>query len=855
MVAATPPDKFQRTTVTLRRGWAFGSASGLPLDPIPAIRVCVRKIITASVVVAGFLAATARAAGPSSGIAGIDQVWPPSPEDKVVRISGVYPHLAVYNNSGECGIGALAPWAGKLWFVTYPPHAPQGSTDKLYALDPSLKLEIRPESVGGTHANRMIHPESKQLIIGPYFIDEQGRVRTADIKQLVLRITANARHLTDPTNKVYFVGMERELYEVDVHTLEVKKIYGLNGGPFPGTHGKGAMSSEGRLIVANNGESGFSYVNDLQLNGPAGCLAESDGKDWMQKWKVIERTPFTEVTGPGGLQGFAPGDNRVWALGWDKRSVILELRENGRWHTFRLPKGSFTHDALHGWYTEWPRIREVTDGRLLAHMHGLFYNFPRSFSMADHGGLRAISTYTRMPVDYCAWQGQIVMARDDSSIMQNEMAGQSCSGLWFGSWSDLENFGAPVGWGGPWLDDEVRAGDVSAPFLVSGFTEGVLHLKHGADHAVTFAVETDREGRNQWQPAFRVTVPGKGYAWQVLSKELACQWMRVKAEEAAPGVSAFFRLGNPARPADPGRFAALADIAYQGPVVDGLVKPAAGDARKLLMAANTYQGAGVTDKSGWIMDGALEFKPMPDPSRENVLRERYGTKEGLTVDAASVIVGERGKRFRLPKTSPAYEKPFASGWPRALREVVTERNLLNADGTIYEVPRADLGGFQRMRPLTTHQKRISDFASWRGLLVLAGVRADAGTDEHCYKSADGRAAVWFGNVDDLWSMGPPVGVGGPWKDTEVEANVPSDPYLMAGYRTKSLELSHRSAEPVAFTVEVDFAANGEWSEYTKLTVQPGKTVVHKFPAGYSTHWVRLQADRATKASAILTYSP
>ena len=814
-----------------------------------------QRLFSAGLLATSLLAAVSQAAEPTSAATGVGRVWPPSAQDKVVRISGVYPHLAVYNGYGECGIGAVAPWAGKLWFITYPPHAPQGSEDKLYTVDKDLSLAIRPESVGGTHANRMFHPESKQLIIGPYFIDEQGQVRVVDIQQMVLRITANARHLTDPADKVYFVGMERELYEVDVHSLAVNRIYGLYEGPFPGCHGKGAMTSQGRLIVANNGERSFNYSRDPQFNGPAGSLAESDGKDWNQEWKVIERAPFTEVTGPGGLQGFAPGDDRVWAMGWDKRSVILNLRENGQWHTFRLPKASFTHDALHGWYTEWPRIREVTRGRLLAHMHGLFYEFPRTFSLADHGGLKAISTYTRMPVDYCAWQGQIVMARDDASIMQNEIAGQSHSALWFGSWKDLENFGAPVGWGGPWLDDDLEAGDISTPFLVSGFAEGVLHLKHRADHAVTFVIETDRKGRNQWQQAFRVSVPAEGYAWQVFNKKLKCQWMRIRTEQAAQGVSAFFRLGNPPRLADPARFAGLADINYQGPVVDGLVKPAAGDARKLLMAANTCQGAKVLEQSGWLMDGRLQFAPLDDATREASLRDACRVRHSFKVDDASVIVTDGDKRYRLPRTAAAYDEPFPAGWPRDLREVVTERNLLNVHGTIYELPRGDVGGFQRMRPITTHRKRITDFASWRGLLVLSGVRTDARPDEHCYKSADGRAAVWFGNVDDLWRMGAPAGVGGPWKNTEVAADVPSDPYLMAGYRTILLELSHQSPQPVTFTIEVDFAANSEWSEYLKLTVEPGKSVTHTFSRGYSAHWVRLRADHPTKASAIFTYQP
>jgi pimeloyl-ACP methyl ester carboxylesterase len=73
--------------------------------------------------------------------------------------------------SGECGTGAVVPWAGKLWVITYGPHLPFGSSDKLYEISPDLQQTVRPESVGGTPANRMIHRESQQLFIGPYIID------------------------------------------------------------------------------------------------------------------------------------------------------------------------------------------------------------------------------------------------------------------------------------------------------------------------------------------------------------------------------------------------------------------------------------------------------------------------------------------------------------------------------------------------------------------------------------------------------------------------------------------------------------------------------------------------------------
>ena len=99
------------------------------------------------------------------------------------EISGVYPHLAMFNGGDECGTGAVVPWAGKLWAVTYSPHSPFGSGDRLYEISPDLTQRIRPESIGGTPANRMIHRESQQLFIGPYAIDAQGRVRAIPYEQ------------------------------------------------------------------------------------------------------------------------------------------------------------------------------------------------------------------------------------------------------------------------------------------------------------------------------------------------------------------------------------------------------------------------------------------------------------------------------------------------------------------------------------------------------------------------------------------------------------------------------------------------------------------------------------------------
>jgi hypothetical protein len=137
-------------------------------------------------------------------------------------------------------------------------------------------------------------------------------------------------------------------------------------------------------------------------------------------------------------------------------------------------------------------------------------------------------------------------------------------------------------------------------------------------------------------------------------------------------------------------------------------------------------------------------------------------------------------------------------------------------------------------------------------MVRSGCRADAKPDGHYFSSGSG-AGLWFGDIDDLWKMGKPVGHGGPWLRSSVKVNEPSDPYLMDGYDRKSLELSHDAPAVVNFTLEVDIAANGGWLPLRSFAVPAGQTVTYAFPEGYSAHWLRLRADAACKATAQLRY--
>jgi hypothetical protein len=183
-----------------------------------------------------------------------------------------------------------------------------------------------------------------------------------------------------------------------------------------------------------------------------------------------------------------------------------------------------------------------------------------------------------------------------------------------------------------------------------------------------------------------------------------------------------------------------------------------------------------------------------------------------------------------------------------LREVESERWLLNASGLFYELPAMSYGGQLRgIKPVCSHLRIIGDFCTWNGLLVMAGDQATPIHDSNPYIGQP-QANLWFGKTDDLWSWGKPTGCGGPWFEDTVEAGVPSDPFLVYGFEHAGLHLQ-TEAPGVTVGMEVDFLGNGSWSRYDSLTTSGDGYAHHAFPDGFSAHWVRLVADRATKASA------
>ncbi len=759
------------------------------------------------------------------------------------QISGVYPHLTMYNHEAECGTGAVVPWADRLWVITYGPHLPQGSSDKLYEITPELEQIIRPESVGGTSANRMIHRESQQLNIGPYLIDAERNVRVLSPKRMPGRLTGTARHLTDPVNKIYIATMEEGLYTVDVNTLEfIEHIADGNkqsrvgegiDSKLPGYHGKGLFSGQGVLVYANNGTKG--KIQDPTIT--SGALAKWQGEG---DWQLIRENQFTEVSGPGGIYGNEhPKTDPIWSLGWDYKSLILMLLDKGEWHAYRLPKGSHSYDGSHGWNTEWPRIRDIGEDDLLATMHGTFWRFPKSFSAANSAGIAPRSNYLKVIGDFARWQDRIVFGCDDSA--QKEFLNsrpfkaergspvQSNSNLWFVEPERLDRLGPAIGRGSVWLNEDVAAAATSDPYLFSGYDHRMLVIRHATKEPVDFALEVDRKGNGKWEPLEQLHVDGS--LIHIFDQDTEGSWVRVRPETDAKQVCVHFHYRNedPRTDKNDVMFAPICRAGAE-PETGGLIR----SNRKVLSLR--------TGEHDYELNDRLELVPASTP--DEVFAGAEQPKNMITIDAASAIVEEDGKRYRIPK-----HDAYGDALGRICREVATERDLFNFHGTFYELPARNAQGFAKIRPIATHNLAIDDYASHFGLLLITGLNEQS--NDRVIRSADGKAAVWAGVIDDLWKLGRPRGEGGPWKDSAVKAAVPSDPYLMTGYDRKSLSLE--ADRDVNMLVEIDIDGTGVWVPYQSFVVTKEKPVEHRFPEGFSAYWVRLTADADCKTTGWFVY--
>ncbi|MVA74440.1 hypothetical protein GC722_00090 [Auraticoccus sp. F435] len=445
-----------------------------------------------------------------------------------MNVSGVFPSLAQVGDFGpprsELGIGSLMPWNGKLYVQNYNSHkAGSGGGVSLRRISEDLSMEVVPETFGvdGTYTNRFVHFPTSKLVLGPHVIDTEHKITT--IAELApLRVCGTARHLTKPDTHVYVLAMEGELFELDLTTMACTQLFDLNDelgtdGEMK-VHYKDCYTSFGRLVICSN----EYHEPDWAGEQAAGRLAEYDG----QSWRIVERRPFTAI---GGRHEFG---GTIFATGWDRASAIMQVftEVDQRWTRYRLPKASHCFD--HKWQTEWPRIREVEHERLLMDHHGMFYEVSPWAYGGRVWGVRPISTHLWVMGDFCSWRGMLVLGADNASPSHglNPYTAEPHSNMWFGKTDDLWSFGKPAGWGGPWWEDEVVAGEPSDPYLMTGFDQKCLHVQNFGDQPMTATVEVDVHGHGRFARTATLRVGPGELATHVFPSGFSAHWARVVSD-------------------------------------------------------------------------------------------------------------------------------------------------------------------------------------------------------------------------------------------------------------------------------------------------------------------------------------
>jgi hypothetical protein len=373
---------------------------------------------------------------------------------------------------------------------------------------------------------------------------------------------------------------------------------------------------------------------------------------------------------------------------------------------------------------------------------------------------------------------------------------------------------------------------------------------------VEFQLETDVFGNGEWKGLRKVTVPANSAAMVDFSRSDVGEWIRIRPGGDATSVTAAFLYSNPdPRDTEPDPiFAGLAEVDSKNNTSSGWMRARGQDKRTLLLSMAGSPGQKPTGKTCYELDGGMKLRPLetkPDPGELKLGTSLHHGK--LMVGNSSVIfTDEAGANWHLPRGSAAFDSLTSNGTVRLQREVSTERYLFNCHGTFYELPTENAGGFAKIRPVSSHNRLIGDFASYRGLLVMTGI--ESGVDNpHIIRSDDGKAAVWAGAIDDLWKLGKPTGTGGPWLKSKVKAEVPSDPYLFTGYDRKSLSLSNEGYDRISCRLELDVTGEGDWVNYQNFTVKAGESLNHEFPESCQAYWVRITPSAATTASARFEY--
>jgi hypothetical protein len=500
-------------------------------------------------------------------------------------------------------------------------------------------------------------------------------------------------------------------------------------------------------------------------------------------------------------------------------------------------------------------------------MHGMLWHFPGNFSSANTAGIRPRSAYLKVIGDFTRWNDTMLVFGCDDSAQKEflnkrkekgniEGPGQSNSNLWFTSLSQPDQLGPVTAEGAVWLNERIIAGEPSEPFLFAGWPERVCWIRNNGDRSAGFIFEVDKSGNGNWESLQSVAVKPGNSALVEFAEDSPGEWIRVRTNMSTTASVIFSYTGDDCRNSSPAAIFDGLSAVNESQSTGGLLYGLGDNSRKMGVLAGNFSQGDFNEAGYYELNADMELVKKEDPVSADFIRDKFAIPgQVVKFDNASVLIeDDMGRRWRLPKGDKAFAALTNASALRLCREVVTERDLFSCAGTFYELPANNADGFAKIRPVSSHNFRIHDYASYRGMLIMSGIDPEkAKGNPHIIVSDDGKAAVWAGVIDDLWKMGKPAGEGGPWKNSEVTGGVPSDPYLIGFYDKRNLSITHNLSEPVSFVIEADPAGNGTWMRFLETTVKQGETFNYSFPEDFQARWIRFIPTENCKATAWLKY--
>ena len=443
--------------------------------------------------------------------------------DKLGSDGGVQPGA----RRTEAGIGAMMPWADKLWFVNYPDGYPDGEGMGLWSMGndqvPTLVAE-------GNYcdAGRIIY--SDILFIGHWAITTAGVVTAISGFAATDRIAAYAKS----GGGLYALTMGGVIYSVNASTLvatvansNIESSLSISGQ----AHGKAFWGhSDGiHYFAALNMEDGNGRLAAWNKNTNTWTNLDANNGSWIEI---------------GGCYEF---NQHVFAFGHDDLSGLMWVFDGqtyGPPKKFRLPLASDQMKA--GYQQEWMRLRAVETERNLLDHHGMWYQLSPVLTGTDVGTtdfprMEPIARHMRTIPDFTNWNGRFVLGGNETSPQFGNMwpnTGQPQSGLMFLALDDIWGWGKPVGNGFWYRNASVSSGDVAWPMLMRGFDKKSLHLHNSTSTSIDVRVQVYTNGSTAY-PYDVITVAPHSYVHHEIPPAFTADWITIVPLSACTDLTAW----------------------------------------------------------------------------------------------------------------------------------------------------------------------------------------------------------------------------------------------------------------------------------------------------------------------------